>query len=98
MASDVNSLTVNYEQDGVLLVKELDKAVLSNGAWATLIFKYQDFDQRSNTYRPEKYSIRRFRKMNDEYRQQSKFTISSRKQAQKIIDVLSKWLTEGQQN
>ena len=44
MVSDVNDLTINYEEDGVLVVKELDKQILSKGAWATLIYRYQQWD------------------------------------------------------
>ena len=43
MASNVDELTVQYSEGGVLTVKELDKAVLSKGAWATVLFRYQDW-------------------------------------------------------
>ncbi|WP_027182766.1 hypothetical protein [Desulfovibrio inopinatus] len=94
MASTVEELTVNYEEDGLLIVKELDKVVLTKGAWATLIFRYQQWDKKKEDYGPEKFIIRRYRKMNNEYRSQSKFNISSRDQAQKIIDALNGWLEE----
>ena len=29
MASDINDITINYEEDGVLIVKELDNEILS---------------------------------------------------------------------
>lgn len=92
MASDVNELSINYEEDGVLIVKELDRTILSKGAWATVIFRYQQWDRRKNEYGPDHFTIRRYRKMNGEYTPQSKFNISSPAQAQKIIDALSGWL------
>lgn len=94
MASDISDITIEYEEDGVLLVKELDKEVLSKGAWTTIIFKYQDWDRTREEYGPEKFTIRRFRKIRGEYIQQSKFNISSLDQARKIIDILQKWLQE----
>ena len=45
MASDVDELTVNYEEGGELLSREMDKVILSKGAWATIIFRYQDFNR-----------------------------------------------------
>ena len=36
--------------------------------------------------------IRRYKKQNDEYRSQSKFAISSRDQAKKIIAALTQWV------
>ena len=92
MASDVNEITINYEEDGVLIVKELDKVILSKGAWSTIIFRYQDWNRTKGEYGPERFTIRRYRKLNDEYRQQSKFNISSADQALKIISALQKWV------
>ena len=91
MAANVDDISINYTEDGVLLVKELDKEVLTKGAWSTIMFKYQDWDRNKNDYGPEKYSIRRYQKRNGEYQQKSKFNISSTEQAQKIIEVLKKW-------
>lgn len=97
MASTVEELTVNYEEDGIVIVKELDKAVLSKGAWATLIYRYQQWEKDKNAYGPDRYVIRRYRKMNGEYKVQSKFSISSRDQAGKIVDILRNWLDSPEQ-
>lgn len=94
MASDIKDITIQYEEDGTVLVKELDKEVLSKGAWTTILFRYQQWDPKTSGYGPERYSIRRYRKVKDEYRQQSKFTVSSVQQAQKIIETLRKWVGE----
>lgn len=92
MASDINDITIDYEEDGVQVVKELDKEILSKGAWSTIIFKYQDWNRQKEEYGPPKYTIRRFRKLQGNYQYQSKFNISSDDQAQKIIDALQKWI------
>jgi len=92
MASDVNEITVTYEEDGIIIVKELDKEILSKGAWATIIFKYQDWNRAKSEYGPPRFTIRRYRKMSGEYRQQSKFNISSADQALKIIGALQRWV------
>ena len=92
MVSDVNDLSVEYKEDGHVVVKELDKAILSKGAWATVVFKYQDWDKRKEDYGPVKYSIRRFQKTGGEFKAKSKFNISSDDQAKKLIDVLQNWI------
>ena len=92
MVSDVNDLTVNYEEDGVLVVKELDKKILSKGAWSTVIFRYQDWDKAKNDYGPDRYTIRRYQKRNGEYVQKSNFNISSKDQAQSLIEALQGWI------
>ena len=92
MASDIQELTINYTEDDILVVRELDKEVLTKGAWSTVMYRYQDWDRSKEAYGPDKYTIRRYQKSNNEYRQRSKFNISNRKQARQIIDTLNKWV------
>ncbi len=92
MAETVDELTVEYTEDGVTTVKELDKKILTKGAWATLIFRYQDWDRSKEVYGAEKYTIRRYQKRNGAYQQKSKFNISSADQAEKIIEALQEWI------
>ncbi len=92
MAETIDDLTVNYEEDGVLLTKELDKVILSRGAWTTILFRFVQWDPKKDTYGPDRFAIRRYKKSGDTYRVQSKFAISSRDQAQKIIAALGRWI------
>jgi hypothetical protein len=92
MATSVDELTVTYEENGIETVKELDKQVLTKGAWSTIIFRYQDWDRQKEQYGPDKYTIRRYQKRNGEYQQKSKFNISSKDQAEKIIEALQNWI------
>jgi hypothetical protein len=94
MASDVNDITMQYEEDGVVIVKELDKEILSKGAWATVLFRYQQWDKRTNEYGSDSYAIRRYQKVHGEFMQKSKFNISSSKQAEKIVSTLQRWLKD----
>ncbi|WP_020563267.1 hypothetical protein [Methylosarcina fibrata] len=94
MAENVEQLTVAYEDGGIETVKELDKKVLTKGAWATVMFRYQEWNRAKEEYGPDKYSIRRYQKQNGEYRQKSKFNISSKEQARSIIETLEKWIEE----
>ncbi len=94
MADNVDDLSVDYEEDGKLVSRQLDKEILTKGAWSTIIFRYQDWDRKKEEYGPDKYSIRRYQKRNGQYQQKSKFNISSRDQAQKIMAALNKWMDE----
>ena len=92
MAETVDELTVEYKEGEEVTVKELDKVVLTKGAWATLIYRYQDLDRKTGDFGPDKYTIRRYQKRNGEYGQKSKFNISSKDQAEKIIAALQSWI------
>ena len=99
MAETVDELTFNYiNEEGQKVRRELAKEVLSKGAWATLMFLYQDLDRRNNVYRPPKVSIVRYKKTNGRYRKQSSFNISSEKQARAMMVVLDKWYASDYMN
>jgi len=91
MAESVDDLTVEWEEGGDKVVRELAKEVVSKGAWATVVFLCQDLDRRKRTYRPPKISIRRYKKVGGQYRYQSKFNISSENQARQLVAVIDKW-------
>lgn len=92
MSETIDDLTIAFQEDGVEKIKELDKQVLSKGAWTTIIFQYQDWVPAKQTFGEIKYSIRRYQKKNNQYWLKSKFNISSEDQAKKIINVLSGWM------
>jgi hypothetical protein len=92
MATTVDELTIEYSEEDQVLVKELDKQVLTKGAWSTVMYRYQDWDNKKEEYGKEKYTIRRYQKRNGEYMQKSKFNISSADQARGIIEALQKWI------
>ena len=94
MAETIDEISINYEEDDQLIVKELGKEVLTRGAWTTILFRYQDFNRSKGEYGPEKFSIRRYQKRNGQFLPKSKFNIPSAKQAKQIIETLSKWIEE----
>lgn len=94
MSSEIDELTVQYEEDGLVTVKELDKKVLTKGAWSTIIYRYQDWDRKKEEYGKDKYTIRRYQKRSGQYMQKSKFNISSQDQARSIIDALEGWMKD----
>lgn len=92
MSQQLEELSISYSEDGLELVQELDKVILSKGAWTTILFRYREWNRAKSEYSAEKYSIRRYQKRNGEYHQQSKFNISSRSQAQAMIEALQRWI------
>ena len=94
MASTPDELTINYSEGGVDVVKELDKRILSKGAWTTILYRYQDWVPSKDEYSKDKYSIRRYQKRNGEYQQKSKFNISSPDQAKQLIEALQEWVDQ----
>jgi hypothetical protein len=78
------------DENGELIVKELAKEYLSKGAWSTIAFLYQEKGADGN-FGEKKSTLLRFQKIGGVQKQRSKFNISSKSQAEQIINVLKKW-------
>jgi len=94
MSATIEDLTINYEEDGVQIVKETGKEILSKGAWTTILYRFKNLDKKTGEFGKDMYTIRRYQKRQGEYLMKSKFNISSTEQAKKIVDVLEKWIAE----
>ncbi|RTZ58022.1 MAG: hypothetical protein DSZ33_06655 [Gammaproteobacteria bacterium] len=94
MAETVEELTVSWKEGDIETVRELDKKILTKGAWTTIIYRYQDWNNAKGEYGPDKFTIRRYQKRDGAYQPKSKFNISSEKQARQVIDALSEWLED----
>lgn len=94
MAETIDDIEIEYVEDDKVIVKQIDKHVLTRGSWTTIMFLYQEMDKKTEDYGPSKVSIRRYQKRNGVYRQQSKFNISSAKQSREIVKALQAWFPE----
>ncbi|HKK33023.1 MAG TPA: hypothetical protein VJ934_05605 [Desulfomicrobiaceae bacterium] len=95
MAETVDDICLDWtDEDGVLQVRQVSKEVLTKGAWSTLVFAYQDRDRKTDEFGPVKFRVGRYQKRNGRYLPQSKFNISSVKQARQISEILSRWAEE----
>ncbi|MGD0917765.1 MAG: hypothetical protein ABSB22_15035 [Thermodesulfobacteriota bacterium] len=95
MAETVDEISIDWKDDnGQHLVKEVKKEVLTSGAWSTIMFMYQDLDKKTGEFGPKKIRIARYQKRGGKFVPQSKFNISSAKQANRIMDIIHGWLSE----
>lgn len=94
MAETIDDISIDYNEDGILTTKQLDKVVLTRGAWTTILFRFQTWDKKAQAYGPEGYSIRRYQKKGGIYQQRSKFNITNAEQAKKIVEILNQWVKD----
>jgi hypothetical protein len=94
MSSNVDELTVHWEENGEVKVRELAKQVLSTGSWATVMFLFQEKDPRSGAFRAPKVAFRRYQKARGGWRFHSKFHLSSAAQAEQVAATISQWLPQ----
>jgi hypothetical protein len=95
MAETIDEISIDWKDDnGQSLVKQVKKEVLTSGAWSTIMFMYQDFDKKRGEFGPRKIRVVRYQKRGGKFIPQSKFNISSAKQAKQITEIIQNWLPE----
>ncbi len=95
MAETIDEITIDWkDENGQQLVRQLKKEVLTSGAWSTIMFMYQDFDKKAGAWGPKKIRVVRYKKRGGKFIPQSKFNISSAKQARQIAEHLQNWLPD----
>ncbi|MDP2343911.1 MAG: hypothetical protein Q8O67_23340 [Deltaproteobacteria bacterium] len=89
-------LTVRFEENGVVQVEELQRAVLSSTpAWATLAFLARERDATTGEFRAPRVSLRRYKRRAGRFVVDKHFTITNRAQGLALVAALSTWFADG---
>ncbi len=94
MAENINDITVNYEEDGEVVVEELEKVILNRGAWTSILFRYRERERQSGQMGPPKATLRRYQKYQGVFKKRDAINLSA-DTARTLADTLDKWLSEG---
>jgi hypothetical protein len=95
MEEPIDEISIDWkDENGQYLVKQVKKEVLTSGAWSTVMFMYRDLDKRTGEFGPKKIRVVRYRRRGGKFMAQSKFNISSAKQAKRIVEIIQNWLPE----
>ena len=89
--TDVDDLTVHWEEDGEVRVHERDKCIIQRGSWATILYRYDERDRKTGEMHGPKFAIRRYRKRGDAYQVHSKLVLTSAEQARAVAEQLLQW-------
>jgi len=95
MPGTIDDISIDWkDENGLSLVRQVKKEVLTRGSWSTVMFMYQDLDKKTGEFGPRKIRVARYQKRGEKFMPQSKFNISSAKQARRIIEIIQSWLPE----
>ncbi|MFB3884464.1 MAG: hypothetical protein ACE144_04495 [Thermodesulfobacteriota bacterium] len=95
MAETIDEISIDWkDENGQQLVRQIKKEVLTSGSWSTIMFMYQDLDKKTGEFGPKKIRVARYQKRGGKFMSQSKFNISSAKQARRIVEIIQDWLPE----
>lgn len=94
MAENINDITVTYEEDGDVLVEELEKVILNRGAWTSILFRYRERDRQSGQMGPPKATLRRYQKYQGVFKKRDAINLSA-DTARTLVETLNQWLEGG---
>jgi hypothetical protein len=90
VGSEYDDLTIQYEEEGQVVVEELDKVLLQKGTWATVLFLYRQMDPKTGEMGPPRAGLRRYQKVHGQYRKRDAINLSE-KSAPILLETLKKW-------
>lgn len=93
-AEDIDDITIEFEEDGIQVVRQEAREVVARGTWPVLVFAYRERDPKTGEFGGLKFSLRKFRKTRGVYRMESKFNIGNPDQARSIAETLARWASE----
>jgi hypothetical protein len=89
--ADLDELSYDVEADGVLVREQLDRVVLSQGAWSTVMFLYRELDRATGAWRAPKMTIVRFQRWRGGWRKHAAFNVADEAQARRLTSVFEGW-------
>jgi len=98
MTETIDEITINYEEEGILVIEELEKVVLNRGAWTTILFLYRERNRQTGEFGPPKAGLRRYQKFRGFFRKRDAINLSD-KTVGTLMEKLSEWFPqEGSEN
>lgn len=94
MATDYDELTIEYQEDGEVVVEEMEKVILQKGTWTTVLYRFRQIDRKTGEFGPPKAALRRYQKTHGAYRKRDSINISE-KSAVPLVETLKKWFELG---
>jgi hypothetical protein len=90
MSSDIDELTIQYEEEGQVLIEELDKLILNRGAWTTILFLYREWNAKTEDFSLPKAGLRRYQKTGGAFRKRDGINLTE-KSIPMLIAQLQSW-------
>lgn len=88
----LDEISADFSLLGVSLRKQLEKLVLRvGGAWATIAFKFVDFNKDFSDFGDPEIMLATFKSDGEFYKRQNYFIIKDKEMAKNILKILKEW-------
>lgn len=91
---DLGDIRWDWEEDGRLVRRELDRRIFERGGWATALFLYQELDLETDAWRPARVAIVRFKKARGLWHKHAAWNLAGADEAREVAAALGGWFDD----
>jgi hypothetical protein len=91
---ELDDIRWDWEEDGRLVRRELDRRTFARGGWATVLFLFQELDAGGDgdAWKPPRVAVVRFQKVRGLWKKHAAWNLDA-DDAHGVIAALSAWFT-----
>ena len=87
---ELDEIRWDWEEDGRLVRRELDRRTFARGGWATVLFLFEELDAAADAWKPPRVALVRFQKVRGLWKKHAAWNLDA-DDAGGVIDALRAW-------
>ena len=91
---ELDDIRWDWEEDGRLVRREVDRRTFARGGWATVLFLYEELDAAADTWKPARVAVVRFQKVRGLWKKHAAWNLDGEREAREVIDALVAWFPQ----
>lgn len=89
---ELDEIRWDWEEDGRLVRRELDRRTFARGGWATVMFLFEELDPETDAWKAPKVAIVRFQKLHGLWKKHAAWNVDA-DDARGVAAALDAWFT-----
>jgi hypothetical protein len=88
---ELDDIRWDWEEDGRLVRRELERKTFARGGWATVMFLFQELELETDAWQPPKVAIVRFQKVRGLWKKHAAWNLAGADEAHAVAATLGAW-------
>ena len=88
---ELDEIRWDWEEDGRLVRRELDRRTFARGGWATILFLYEELDLEADAWKPARVAVVRFQKVRGLWKKHAAWNLDGEREAREVVAALDAW-------
>ncbi len=88
---ELDDIRWDWEEDGRLVRRELDRRTFARGGWATVLFLFQELDLERDAWQPAKVAVVRFQKLRGLWKKHAAWNLAGETDVASVVEALTAW-------